>query len=547
MNLQENIRRILREEMELNPTKRVYDYDPVRDTVPERLPFDIDKLVDSGVVFVTPAIDGDPKSETYKEWTEEPHTHLISLYNVEHSSEDGWIKKAITKGASTEQYKNFVNKIYDGKYNQILWSLEKLGINPMDMLIDMNIQENIRRILMEDYSPAGKEIIPNSIVVHKSNPIFRDNIMSEGLKVKDGECYKIYVGYGTKCKPAIFATNSTNKRAWFDSTYDDDIWEINTEMIPDVKWYKDRHFESIKKHIVTFQNIPSEALTLKYEGSGRNDFLEESIRRIISEELLIEGNIEIPQSEINKAGILLDLIKSKIDIYRENTMTYHSPMVDFKNYFKLLDKEGNPNYVSVGIYNDGNDFAPARMDVNKNTLLVNVNSWGDDVDIPLDYFEDTITHELVHSMDPLLKNDDRYKNYYEKKGAEPTGSKINLSKSPNSKSEYDRNYNKYAKSQHEYTAELTPLINKIRRVVKGDGTKIKWMFWVISNISKFNDVEDLFLRTEQYFKDGDNPLFKTTDDYWYYLFDIFNIIKPWTVKPTLYKKLINDIYLGITK
>ena len=148
----------------------------------------------------------------------------------------------------------------------------------------MNLQESIRRIIREDYSPAGKEIIPNSIVVHKSNPIFRDNIMSEGLKVKDGECYKIYVGYGTKCKPAIFATNSTNKRAWFDSTYDDDIWEINTEMIPDVKWYKDRHFESIKKHIVTFQNIPSEALTLKYEGSGRNDFLEESMSEELSNE-----------------------------------------------------------------------------------------------------------------------------------------------------------------------------------------------------------------------------------------------------------------------
>ena len=151
MNLQENIRRILREEMELNPTKRVYDYDPVRDTVPERLPFDIDKLVDSGVVFVTPAIDGNPKSETYKEWTEEPHTHLISLYNVENSSEDGWILKAITKRASTGQLKgNFVDKIYDGKYNQILWSLEKLGINPMDMLIDMNLQESIRKVLREE-------------------------------------------------------------------------------------------------------------------------------------------------------------------------------------------------------------------------------------------------------------------------------------------------------------------------------------------------------------------------------------------------------------
>ena len=149
--IQENIRRILREEMELNPTKRVYDYDPGRDTVPERLPFDIDKLVDSGVVFVTPAINGNPKSKNYKKWMKTPHTHLISLYNVENSSEDGWILKAITKRASTGQLKgNFVDKIYDGKYNQILWSLEKLGINPMDMLIDMNIQENIRRILREE-------------------------------------------------------------------------------------------------------------------------------------------------------------------------------------------------------------------------------------------------------------------------------------------------------------------------------------------------------------------------------------------------------------
>ena len=149
--IQENIRRVLKEEMELNPTERVYDYDPGRDTVPERLPFDIDKLVNSGVVFVTPAINGNPKSKNYKKWMKTPHTHLISLYNVENSSEDGWILKAITKRASTGQLKgNFVDKIYDGKYNQILWSLEKLGINPMDMLIDMNLQESIRRVLREE-------------------------------------------------------------------------------------------------------------------------------------------------------------------------------------------------------------------------------------------------------------------------------------------------------------------------------------------------------------------------------------------------------------
>ena len=135
----------------------------------------------------------------------------------------------------------------------------------------MSLQETIRRIIREDdYSPAGKEITPNKVVIHKSNPVWRENILKTGLQASAGECYKTYVGYGVKCKPAIFATNSTNKRAWFDSTYDDDIWEINTEMIPDVKWYKDRHFESRSKHIVTFQDIPSDALTLKYKGNGKD-------------------------------------------------------------------------------------------------------------------------------------------------------------------------------------------------------------------------------------------------------------------------------------
>ena len=151
----------------------------------------------------------------------------------------------------------------------------------------MNLQESIRKVLREEYSPAGNEIIPNRIIVHKSNPIWRKNILETGLQVSVGECYKTYVGYGEKCKPAIFATNSTNKRAWFDSTYDDDIWFIDTTKIPDVKWYKDRHFESTKKHIVTFQDIPPEALTLQYEGTGRSeDLLEESIRKVLREETI---------------------------------------------------------------------------------------------------------------------------------------------------------------------------------------------------------------------------------------------------------------------
>lgn len=149
----------------------------------------------------------------------------------------------------------------------------RIGKEP-DFYID---SEGYEEELNENYSPAGKEITPNKIVIHKSNPKFRDKIIEQGLKVRAGECYKIYAGYGTKCKPAIFATNSTNKRSWFDSTYDDDVWEIDTTMMPEIKWYKDKHYESSKKHIVTFQDIPKEAIKLIYEGSGKDGGIMESV------------------------------------------------------------------------------------------------------------------------------------------------------------------------------------------------------------------------------------------------------------------------------
>jgi hypothetical protein len=176
------------------------------------------------------------------------------------------------------------------------WGPEwKINRNNTDILIDAILLEydNEGDVLNEDYSPAGKEVTPNKIVVHKTSPVWRENILKTGLQVSAGECYKIYVGYGTKCKPAIFATNSTNKRSWFDSTYDDDIWFIDTTMIPDVKWYKDRHFESTKKHIVTFQDIPKDALTLFYKGTGKSeDLINESEEETTNYIPIIEEIIE---------------------------------------------------------------------------------------------------------------------------------------------------------------------------------------------------------------------------------------------------------------
>jgi hypothetical protein len=184
MNLQEQISRI-KEIMSIDPSEKVYDYQEGRNTVPERLPFDINKLVNSGVVFVTPAIDGDTDSKTYKEWLEGTGSHLITLFNVIKSSKDGWIRKAITKRASTKGWKsNFVNNIYDGKYNQILWSLEKLGIDPMDMLIDGETGEiNEMMGLREEVDLATRRRLTNikrtlEGVLRSSYPCDYDNLKS---------------------------------------------------------------------------------------------------------------------------------------------------------------------------------------------------------------------------------------------------------------------------------------------------------------------------------------------------------------------------------
>ena len=198
MNLKKSIRRILRED------SRVYDYDPERNTVPfdERLPFDVDKLLSVGAVFITPAIDGDPKSKTYKEWLNEPYVHLITLKNVFDSNPDSWIHKAITKKGDPELYrKDFVYKFYDGKYNQILWSLEKLGIDPNDMIEDKNnsIQESIKIILREDSNIP--RVILRRVTLDELDKIFERSLddntedYENPLSIMYGASYKTFAKF----------------------------------------------------------------------------------------------------------------------------------------------------------------------------------------------------------------------------------------------------------------------------------------------------------------------------------------------------------------
>jgi hypothetical protein len=136
----------------------------------------------------------------------------------------------------------------------------------------MKLINTIIRIVNEEiYSPSGMKYEPGKYVAHKSNPMWREDIIQTGLQTSVGDCYRQFVGGDTPCKEAIFATDSVTKEDMFDSTYDDDIWLIDTECAG-VEWYKDRHFDDgdYQKHIVTFKTIPSDCIELIYKGTGES-------------------------------------------------------------------------------------------------------------------------------------------------------------------------------------------------------------------------------------------------------------------------------------
>jgi hypothetical protein len=160
------------------------------------------------------------------------------------------------------------NYIIDFKYDELTEFFNERCI----VLKNDNLQETIKKVLREElYSPAGDEHIPDRFVVHKSNPVWRENIEFTGLQTSVGECYQQHIGGDVECKESIFATDSLNKKDMFDSTYDDDIWLIDTECA-EVTWYKDRHFDNgdYKHHIVTFENISPDCLKLIHKGTGKS-------------------------------------------------------------------------------------------------------------------------------------------------------------------------------------------------------------------------------------------------------------------------------------
>ena len=125
----------------------------------------------------------------------------------------------------------------------------------------------INEIINDEITKLFTPINVNNFVYHKSNPIFRNEIKRNGLIPKrKSESWLSNTPIEGK---VIFATNSDNPNDWFDSTYDDDTYKINTTIIKN-KWYPDPNFSGNHNHIITFEPIPSQAIQLIYKGSGKS-------------------------------------------------------------------------------------------------------------------------------------------------------------------------------------------------------------------------------------------------------------------------------------
>jgi len=112
-----------------------------------------------------------------------------------------------------------------------------------------------------------EEVKPNRYVYHSSNPMFRDKISKEGLIPKGiSDAWLSDTKIDGK---VIFAVNSDNKKDWWDSTYDDDMYQIDTSRLKNT-WYNDPNFKVQDKRIITFEAIPLNAIKLMYKGSGES-------------------------------------------------------------------------------------------------------------------------------------------------------------------------------------------------------------------------------------------------------------------------------------
>lgn len=112
---------------------------------------------------------------------------------------------------------------------------------------------------------------------HKSPSSIRNKILNEGLKAMVGASTDIHSGH-KNLQPGVFLFDG-NKQV-YDSTYDDDIWVIDTSKLDKTKFIKDYDEFMYKTFgsVVYTEDISKTNIELIYKGS-KKDSNEKSLKK----------------------------------------------------------------------------------------------------------------------------------------------------------------------------------------------------------------------------------------------------------------------------
>jgi hypothetical protein len=137
--------------------------------------------------------------------------------------------------------------------------------------------DDIRQMVMEcignivEDGPSDVISKLPSTLYHKSPIGFRKSILKNGLIPNVGSSYRAhYDGVNSDLKPYIFLYNHDEvKDGEYDSTYDDDIYAIDTSKLDVSHLHKDPD-EYMRGCLVYDLKIPISAIKLVYRGSNKD-------------------------------------------------------------------------------------------------------------------------------------------------------------------------------------------------------------------------------------------------------------------------------------
>ena len=107
---------------------------------------------------------------------------------------------------------------------------------------------------------------------HLANPVFRDSILEKGLIPQKGASTEIHWDdMGVDLPKCVFMFKGNEEP--YDSTYDDDLWVIDTTNLDKSKFKKDIDDYMYKKYgsVMYTDIVDPSYITLEYKGSDGKD------------------------------------------------------------------------------------------------------------------------------------------------------------------------------------------------------------------------------------------------------------------------------------